>query len=122
MSSAQDTVELGDSYNLPFTVNVIEGTYDLVYRHETGSAVPANAEAIILSDQEINQATPTAEPDIPTILITPAYTLDGAPFPISEYDDANIYLRGSNDNDVFFLAIPTTPTQQPCASYLTPTM
>lgn len=70
---------------------------------EGTTTVLINVPAITLSEQEINQATPTAEADIPTILITPAYTLDGAPFPISEYDDANIYLRGSNDNDVFFL-------------------
>lgn len=103
VSSTQDTVELGDSYNLPFSVRVIEGTYDLIYRHETGTAVPANTEAIILSGQEISQSTPTAEPNIPSILITPIYTLDGLPFPISEYQDANIYLRGTNQHDLFFI-------------------
>lgn len=102
-SSTGDTAELGDSYNLPFTVNVIEGTYDLIYSHETGADVPANTAAIILGDQVINQSTPAVITNIETILITPVYTLDGEPFPISEYQDANIFLRSANQSDLFLL-------------------
>ncbi len=100
LNSAGDRVELGATYELPLNVNVIEGTYDVVYAHETGTAVPLNTEASIAGNQVINAANPAANLDIQSALITPQITLDGNAFPVSEYQDANIFLRGAdNHND-----------------------
>ncbi len=96
-------MELGNTHDLPFTVTVIEGNYDIAYQHETGDEVPANEEAVIAADQLVNMANPAASINIQSALISPLYSHNGGAFPVSEYQDANIYLRGDNPDDVFFL-------------------
>lgn len=103
INSAGDVAELGKSYELPFTVKVIEGNYDIVYSYVDGTDVPVNMEAVVASNIDINTANPAQSLDILTALITPQYSLDGGAFPVSEYQDAQILLRGFTDNDIMVL-------------------
>ena len=54
VDSSGDIVELGEIYNLPLAVKVIEGSYDITYSHVDGLALPVNDEAIILANVDIS--------------------------------------------------------------------
>jgi len=102
--STGDRVALGASSELPVTLSVIEGTYDIVYQHVWGSGLPVNTDAIVASNVVIDSTNPSQNIDIRSVAITPGFTLDGAAFPQDEYNDANFYLRAvNNNNDVMFL-------------------
>jgi hypothetical protein len=102
--STGDRVALGASSELPVTLSVIEGTYDIVYQHVRGSGLPVNTDAIVASNVVIDSTNPSQNIDIRSVAITPGFTLDGAAFPQDEYNDANFYLRAvNNNNDVMFL-------------------
>jgi len=103
-TSTGDRVELGMSFELPVTLLVIEGTYDVVYQHVQGSDLPVNTDAVVASNVVIDSANPSQNIDIRSVAITPGFTLDGSAFPQDEYNDANFYLRAvNNNNDVMFL-------------------
>ena len=102
--STGDRVALGASSELPVTLSVIEGTYDIVYQHVRGDALPVNTDAIVASNVVIDSTNPSQNVDIRSVAITPGFTLDGSAFPQDEYNDANFYLRAvNNNNDVMFL-------------------
>lgn len=100
-----DRVELGTSDGLPTTQFVIDGTYDVIYQHVQGDQLPVNSEAVIAAGVAIGSAGKSSlNLNIESVAITPAFTLDGNAFPSSEYNDANFYLRGSNNtDDVMFI-------------------
>lgn len=106
-----DRVALGASFELPVTLFVVEGTYDIVYHHVQGDALPINSDAVIASNVLIDGANNSQNIDISSVAITPAFSLDGNNFPASEYNDANFYLRGTtNADDVMFIgASEVTP-------------
>jgi hypothetical protein len=85
---------------------VVEGTYDIVYQHMQGDQLPQNTDAVIAAGVVIGSAgVGSVTLDIESVAITPAFTLDtgdgnGAlAFPVSEYNDANFYLRSVNNPD-----------------------
>lgn len=102
-----DVVELGRSYELPRTVRVIEGTYDIVYRHVQGDQLPVNRDVVVASDVLIGTPAPNGNGGVASwnvamtsVVISPTFTLNGAAFPQSEYNDANFYLRGLTNADM----------------------
>ena len=100
-----DRVNLGASYELPVTMYVADGSYDIVYQHVRGDQLPVNADAIIASGVLIGSGgVSSVSIDVESVAVTPSFMLDGGAFPQSEYNDANFYLRGTNNNDdVMFL-------------------
>jgi hypothetical protein len=102
-NSAGDIAELGESYNLPLDVKVIEGTYDVIYSYSQGANLPVNSAAVLANDVQVNSANAAQNINILTALITPQYTLDGGAFPVSEYQDAEIFLRGPTDKDTMLI-------------------
>ncbi len=91
-----DLAYLGKSYELPLNnVPVISGSYDIVYKHENGGTVPLNSDAVVGTAVDISTNPTTVNLVINIADLTPSYTLDGNPFPVSEYDDARVYLRRS---------------------------
>jgi len=111
-ASTGDRVELGTSFELPVTLSVIKGTYDIVYQHVQGSELPVNTDAVVASSVTIDDENRSATVDIDSVAITPSFTLDDSNFPQDGYNDANFYLRvANNNNDVMFLgASETAPT------------
>ena len=104
-STTGDRVELGLSNELPVTVLVLEGTYDIVYRHREGDALPINTDAVIASNVLIDAANPAQNINIGSVEVVPTFSLNGADFPQDEYSHANFYLRNSqNHADEMFLA------------------
>jgi len=103
-SDTGDRVELGASFELPLTLTVAEGTYDIVYQHVQGNALPVNTDAVVARNVVIGATNSSETINIESVAITPSFTLDGSAFPEEEYNDANFYLRSvNNDNDVMFL-------------------
>ncbi len=103
-TSTGDRVELGASFELPVTLSVIEGTYDIVYQHVRGDALPINTDAVVASNVIIDDTNLSVTTDIASVVITPSFSLDGSVFPQDEYNDAKFYLRAvNNNNDVMFL-------------------
>ncbi|PRP94331.1 calcium-binding EGF-like domain-containing protein [Enhygromyxa salina] len=88
-----DRVWVGNTHDLQFAVRVTPGIYDVIYEVETaGDLMPQNPRArlgqVALFDQlEISDI------DIPVVAQAGAITLDGAPPPVMEYDDATIRFR-----------------------------
>jgi len=104
-NSSGDLVELGISYELSSNppIPVIQGTYDIVYRHLQGDQLPANVDAVLESDVVIGSGRLIKEISIAFADITPSFSLNGGSFPVSEYNDGNFYLRGESPEDVFLL-------------------
>ncbi len=107
--STGDRVELGASFELPVTLSVVEGTYDIVYQHVRGDALPVNTDAVVASNIIIDDTSLSVTIDIDSVVITPSFSLDGSVFPQDEYNDANFYLRAvNNNNDVMFFGASET--------------
>ena len=116
-TSTGDLVELGKSYELPLVARpVIDGTYDVVYAHQNGTSIPANPDAVIMSGVTIDSGNAVFVVNVLSAAITPQYSLNGGSFPISEYQDGEIYLRGSTDADVLLLS--NTHVASPPAVYV----
>ena len=109
-TSTGDLVELGPSYELPLNRWVVDGTYDIVYAHQNGTSIPANPDAVLMSGITIDSGSPAQSVNVLSAAITPQYSLNGGGFPISEYQDAEIYLRGSTDEDVLLLGNTHVPS------------
>lgn len=103
-NSAGDLVELGDSIELPLTVSVVEGDYDIVYRHVQGDQLPINTDAVVMAAVTIDSGGSAQDIAMTSVAITPSFTLDDGAFPESEYNDANFFLRDTtNHNDEMLL-------------------
>jgi len=109
-TSTGDLVELGPSYELPFDRRVAYGTYDIVYAHQNGASVPSNPDAVLMSGITIDTITSDQSVDVSSVAITPQYSLNGGSFPVSEYQDGEVYLRGSTDEDVLLLSNTHVPS------------
>lgn len=84
--------ELGNTHYPFVDLVLIPGTYDVLYSHETGDAVPQNVRGLVAAGVTFDGA-PLAI-DVPGVVVEVDPTLDGAPFQVSQYDDANLYLVG----------------------------
>ena len=103
-SDTGDRVALGASFELPVSLLVVEGTYDIVYQYVQGNALPINTDAVVARNVVIGAANSSVTINIESVAITPSFTLDGDAFPEDEYNDANFYLRAvNNNNDAMFL-------------------
>jgi len=111
--------ELGNTHD-PFTdLVLIPGTYDVLFSHETGAQVPQNHRGIVAKDEAITNANLNV--NVVGVQVGADITLNGSPFPNSEYEDANFFLSdllGSEDillgnshdldDDVSVMVLPGT--------------
>jgi hypothetical protein len=95
---------LGNTHGALSGLVLIPGTYDIVYSHETGDAVPQNmrgvvsTDYVIAGDQQLNL-------DVTGHSLTGAITLNTAAFPASQYNTADFLLRGpATTEDIFLFA------------------
>jgi len=97
-----DTVELGYSNDQYHSTMIVSGVYDVVYTHTIGTEIPQNKDAIVMSDVDISsrRALPI---DVPAVTLTSSYTMNGAPFPESQYTRAFFSLRNPDSGDTIAL-------------------
>lgn len=86
-----DEAFVGQSYFAPATVRVVGGVYDLEYRHKQGSTLPLNKATRVRSAIDLT-AGGDASVDVPSFTLDINATLNGQPFPVSEYDDGELEL------------------------------
>ncbi len=110
-------VLLGETHLAPQPVNVIAGTYDLVYRDLTpdpAPLLPGNTWAVFESNVVIDTPGKLIA-NVVTSTLSGSLTLNGGPFPASTYEDANIYAVGTEGQGEVFLY---NTSQQPFAQIL----
>jgi hypothetical protein len=97
-----DTVELGYSHDQYHSTMIISGVYDVVYAHTQGTEIPQNQDAIVMGDVDISsrRALPI---DVPAVTLTSSYSLNGEPFPVSQYTKAFFSLRNPDSGDTVAL-------------------
>lgn len=83
----------------PAAVLVVAGKYDAHYRHLDGTTiVPRNPDVRVESGIAI-VGDATLPVDVPAIEVIPAFTLDGVPFPTSQYERGDFHLIGALPED-----------------------
>ncbi len=95
-------VNIGTSDQGGNEIFVIPGFYDVIYEHQTGSLIPANTRTVILEKVLIDQAM-SLDVDVPSVLRTVIYRLNGVPFPVSGLDFGQIHLEDVSTNTSFFV-------------------
>jgi hypothetical protein len=93
-----DTVALGYSNDQYHSTVIISGVYDVIYAHTQGSEIPQNKDAIVMSDVNINSSQALAI-DVLAVTLTSSYTMNGDPFPESQYVRAFFSLRNPDSGD-----------------------
>jgi len=98
-----DLVTLGQTRDRTWSALIVPGTYDVVYRNLLGGSVaPANTFALVEENLDLT-ADGSVEIDIPVVTLQGDFTLDGAPFPASVYENAHLWLNGSEPDDLIDL-------------------
>jgi hypothetical protein len=87
-----DEVFIGNSYDGPDTISVVGGVYDVEYRHAQGGSIPLNAATVVASNVDLTSGGAVAV-DVASFTLDINATLNGQPFPVSEYDDGVLELR-----------------------------
>ena len=95
--------QLGKTYSVSYQTEVVAGNYRTQYRHVYGGAqVPVNrgneieAGFSLLEDQSLDINATAFQAQF-------TFTLNGAPFPVSEYDDALFYLQPQDGGERILL-------------------
>ncbi len=95
---------LGNTYNSLTGLVLLPGTYDVVYSHDSGNAVPQNTRGTVLSGYVL-AANQQLDLDVVAHVLTGAITLDNAAFPQSQYNSADFILRGdATSEDIHLFA------------------
>lgn len=93
---SEELIFLGESHIDNDFVNVIPGTYHVMYSQEQGETVPANTHARVMSDVVIAGATPLVV-DVITSDVRTLFQHNGAAFPQSQYVRARFFLVNGED-------------------------
>ena len=95
-----DIVPLGNTHDGAYQVNVIPGTYDVIYAQETaGGTVPENKGARVRTGAIVDEGSTNLDIDIEAVAISGSITLGGQLPPSSVYEDGRIYLRNDETGD-----------------------
>ena len=89
---SDDTIELGWCYDQSHSNMIIPGVYDVIYAYTQGSEIPQNKDAAIKATVDI-QTDQALDINVPSVVITPNFTLNGQPFPTSVYNSAEFFLQ-----------------------------
>ncbi len=111
-----DHVRLGVSYQDNVLVDVVEGTYDLVYTifNGTGITVPRNIDTVIAEDIVIEGIRCPLDIVVNARTVTPDLSMNGSPFPASIYQSADIFLKDTITGGLTSIG----PTYSPPDSFL----
>ncbi len=108
VDASGDAVFLANSFDAPGSIQVISGTYDIEYRHQQGDTIPLNkatrvSQAVDLSGGGIASADVVSA----TLDITP--TLNGQPFPVSDFQDGILELYDATADSYTLLGNTHSP-------------
>lgn len=108
-AQSADPIFVGNTHDGALSVRVLPGTYDLIYRHETGDAVPQNDRYRILAGQAINADAALAA-NVVSRKARLTATLNGAPFPMNQnvLNAGRIYAASTEGERVLMLQTHTT--------------
>jgi len=96
-TEAGDRADLGRTYDQVVAGLVVHGDYQMFYEKKLGgSQVPSNGHAFV-QNLTVDQ-TSSDVVDIPVTVLTGDYSINGAPAPVSEYEDGNVFLRNGADS------------------------
>jgi hypothetical protein len=88
-------VHAGNTHDGTWTLNLVPGSYDVIYRVETpGPLTPRNNGAIIRS-LDISGSLEILDLEIHSAPVSGAFRINGELAPASEYNDANIFLESA---------------------------
>ena len=102
-SESDELILLGNSISAVTPVLVVEGAYDVVYRHLNGSSVPQNKQAVVQRDVTVNEDGQILAIDISAVNITGQFSLDGDAFSSSIYESADFFLRPADGEEMILL-------------------
>jgi hypothetical protein len=97
-SETGGTVALGNTHDQSYSIVVVPDTYEVVYRHESGTHLPLNRRAP-LGDIDTGSVT-QADIDVPRIHLDGSLTIGGGTPPASEFDDGVLWLSTSAGDEV----------------------
>jgi hypothetical protein len=103
------SLDLGNSAALPWNGQLISGQYFLEWSHANGAGVPRNSDAV-LQGRVAMGASDEMVFDMPTLSVSPAGQVNGAPFPPG--NTAFMYLFDGPNAAYFADANGTWPTRE----------
>lgn len=98
--NSEELIFLGDSHVSNDIVNVMPGSYHVIYSHQQGDGVPANTNARIMNSVAIAGAA-TLDIDVSSVDARTSFALNGAAFPQSQYVRAKFYLIDDSGGEAF---------------------
>jgi hypothetical protein len=102
-NEATDMALLGSSHDAsPAAVRVIQGSYDVLFQHETGHGVPQNVSTPVQATGPLNANGPLAIA-LNSWTVSPTFQHNGGAFPVTEYDDGVFYLQPASGGEYIFL-------------------
>lgn len=100
-SATGDEIEVGYTSEVDFSLPVVPGPYEIVYTHMVGDTVPRNAAAVVAS---VDLAlAPQVDIDVPTVSVSGAFLVGGAPAPADSGDAGALVLRSTAGDDEVLL-------------------
>jgi hypothetical protein len=100
--SGGERIPLGNSQQANEPIVILPGIYNVIYCHQNGDLVPQNKYAIVKAAVTID-ADQVLEVDVPAVTLRSTYSLNGEPFPKSQYDTAFFSLRNPDSGDTIEL-------------------
>jgi hypothetical protein len=94
----REEVLVGPSDESPSTIRLIPGTYDVHWRHLAGATVPQNADGIFLHNFDASGPSPLVV-DVPSIVISGNFLVNGQPTPASPFENARLGLETPDTGD-----------------------
>lgn len=95
-----ELIELGQSNKTSDAIRVLAGNYHVLWDYVQGPSVPINQMTRVMSDVEITANT-GLDVNVETSATRVAFTLDGAAFPVSQYESAEFYLTNDHSAEAF---------------------
>jgi hypothetical protein len=86
-------IPVGNTHDGSYAIALVPGYYDVIYRVETPGPVTPHNDGAVLGNAALFAELEPYLIDIPSVPLSGAFTLSGAPPPESEYDDANVGLE-----------------------------
>jgi hypothetical protein len=93
-------VHAGNTHDGSWALNLVPGSYDIIYRVETPGELTPRNDGAVLRSLDITGSLEVLNVEISSAPLTGAYLINTVPAPVSEYNDANIFLESDEGGTV----------------------